>query len=538
MKINKSKKIKYVLILLGILFFHIFMNYKVLSKSEICRVYDEAGRIANSVRYYNLIFLSPYKFKNIKDNILILHGQAHPPFYEVMGAMACKLSVMSKGEFDEKSIILITNTFFLFILLMSTYCIGATLYDSKVGLLAAFLVSFFPMIFGYYGQMLLDFPLTCMVSLSFYLLFKTDNFKSLGYSSLLGLLFGLSQLTRETFSVYLLFPFIYYFYKSYQSENKKGIILNFLSTLFCAIIVAGVVYLRPDNFLHAFKTYFGKIFFLPSKPLLYYIQNVKVFTGSFVGLAVIPALIGYLMNLKIRNKVILLWIFVPIIIFFLSPNKSCRYLMPILPALALIIAQEIYNNKAFIRLRKIYISFLILVSIGQYSIYSLNLRKEDPDFFHRYYHRDFPGILTVQHDKHYPAVLELLEFFRKEKDESNRKHMVLFLFDIGKIHSPLQYKFELERLPFSVNCPQEADEVDAAEPGAVNWEDYILKADYIIDKSEYTIRGKGGARENVEDQLREGFRRHKVHFKKVADIEIFGGSYLYIYKNLKNDLRY
>ena len=426
--------------------------------------------------------------------------------------------------------------FFLFILLISVYCIGSTLYNPNVGILSAFLVSFFPMVYGHSRNGLLDFPLACMVSLSFCLLFKTNKFQSIKYSILLGIILGLSQLTKEAFIIFIFFPFVYYFYESYRNERKKRIALNFTLALLCAILVAGIVYLRPDNFFHALRTYTGKVFFLlpqNSKPILYYFKNIPVFTGTYIAVTTIPLLISYFLNWRLQNKVLFLWISVPLIIFSLSPNKAYRFLIPVLPAFALIVTQELFSSKLFERIKGIYLVSLILIAISQYSIYFFNLSFKDPYFFRKYYDSDFPGILTYQRDEYYREVSKLLEIFRQEKIKYDRRYRVLFLFDIGRIHSPLNYKFQLERLPFFVDCPQVADEVDAPTPGTINWAEQVLYTGYIIDKSEYRTIGRGGGRENIEGQLREGFREYRANFKKIADIQIFDGSHIYIYKNIK-----
>lgn len=170
--------------------------------------------------FYNIIFSEPNKFENIKEDILTLSHQAHPPFVGIIEAVMCKLLVMVNGKIDDGLMILLTNAFFEFILLVSIFYIGSILYDNNVGILSAFFLSFFPMVFGHSRNMLLDFPLACMVSLSICMLLKTNQFQSLLYSILLGITLGISQLTKEGFVSFIFFPLVYYYYQSYRADQR------------------------------------------------------------------------------------------------------------------------------------------------------------------------------------------------------------------------------------------------------------------------------------------------------------------------------
>lgn len=190
-------KIKYALALLLVFLLHVAANYWVLSNSQPAHIYDESGRIKNGAEICFLVEAHTPKFELAGSLLELDGGQAHPRLFEVVEAMSWKLL----GGVDEKKIeqmIWIANSFFLWILLMSIYGIGSILYDKNVGLLAAFLTPLFSMVFGHSRMALLDYPLMCMVSLSFFLLLKTNGFSSLFYSCLFGVAFGLSELTKET----------------------------------------------------------------------------------------------------------------------------------------------------------------------------------------------------------------------------------------------------------------------------------------------------------------------------------------------------
>ncbi len=533
MVLNMFNRFKYIWILLAVLLFHTYMSYAILNKSEICRKDDDAARIIESLNYYRFIFLGSHRPLEMLKHISQLRAQAHPPFYITIQALISKLLLRMFDRFDENSILLTTNTLFLFILLVSVYGIGSTLYDRNTGILSAFLVSFFPMVFGHSRNFLIDFPLAAMTALSFYLLFKTNKFQSRSYSILLGITLGLSQLTKEAFVGYIFFPFIYYFCNSCRTIQKRKVSLNAILTLLFAAIIIGGVYLKASNFF-AFRTYIGKVFLSNPEwiePPLYYFKNILSFTGTFLAIAIVPLLIDYFRGLKSQNKTVLLWFFAPLVIFSFSPNKDHRFILPILPALALMVIPVLLKSRTFLKIKLVYAGFLIFVSVFQYFIYFFDLRSFDPHFYRQYFDANFPGILTYQKDKYYRLVSEMLEFFKQEKADFNKVYDILFLFNIGKISNTLQYKLQLEGLPFYIQCPQEAHETDAPASGTVNWHSLVLSSDYIVEKSGYKTESTG-SRKIIEEELREGFRRHRADFKKIAEIEVFDGSYLYIYKNL------
>jgi 4-amino-4-deoxy-L-arabinose transferase-like glycosyltransferase len=96
------------------------------------------------------------------------------------------------------------NTVFLVVLLVAAYGIGRQIGGRGVGLLSAFLTSTLPMIFAMSRYTYIEFSLTAMVAVSFWLLLLCWGFTHRTYSLLFGLSAGLGLLTKWT---YVLFVF-------------------------------------------------------------------------------------------------------------------------------------------------------------------------------------------------------------------------------------------------------------------------------------------------------------------------------------------
>ncbi|HJX38503.1 MAG TPA: glycosyltransferase family 39 protein, partial [Anaerolineae bacterium] len=115
---------------------------------------------------------------------------------------------------------LMSNCLYLAILLGSVYGIGRSLYGSKVGLLASFLVSFYPVLFSISRLSYVDYALTAMVALAIYLLVKTDGFRNRGWSLLFGLGVGLGLMTKWPFIAFAGAPIGYV---AWRSGALKGV---------------------------------------------------------------------------------------------------------------------------------------------------------------------------------------------------------------------------------------------------------------------------------------------------------------------------
>lgn len=222
------KKASYALLISVIVISHLLINYQILNRSRVIRVYDEAARISYGFFLYRELF--PLSIGTIfeKSNyfLSIGAGQYHPHLFEVTEAVSWKMLDAMKIRDndtvrDTNLMILVANSIFFIILITSIYGIGSLIYNRKTGLLAAFLTSVFPLIFGQSRNAMLDFPLAAMVSLSIYLILKTDGFRYVLYSILAGIALGLSQSTKESTFIFILTPLIYYFLKSYAAEKKR-----------------------------------------------------------------------------------------------------------------------------------------------------------------------------------------------------------------------------------------------------------------------------------------------------------------------------
>jgi len=114
---------------------------------------------------------------------------------------------------------------FVGVLLFSTYALGKRVFDWRVGLAAAYFSITNPLA-AYFGhEYFLDVPLSAMVALSLYLLFRTERFSSHRHSLLFGLALALAWLAKWTFLLYVLGAALWLLLAALKSWRWRGVVL-------------------------------------------------------------------------------------------------------------------------------------------------------------------------------------------------------------------------------------------------------------------------------------------------------------------------
>jgi len=373
----------HVILLIFLALFHFISNYYFLKNTTYILPYhcDEIFHLNTTLKLYHSLF-SDF---SLSDFALYLKDSQYqwPPFFPLFSAL---LNLILGSS--ETNSFFFTNSFLFIFIIFPTYAIGTQLTErSDTGLLAAFLVSMFPMTFGLSRFFLLEFTLIAIVTLCLYLILSHTLLKNFKKSILLGILLGIGLLTKKTFILFIIAPFLLNLVieiKKIKEEKKLSIsdflrnvrFLNFSLILGIALLISLPWYLY--FFLNISDKSFRFGLFLPLnglsfKELTFYLKSlfgelsiINYFCLIFTPLYFLSPVI------KSREKwTILLWLIVPYIFLSLLDNKEGRYISPILPALALIISASI-TTIPLNWLRKLLITLLILFSFEQYYDFTLN----------------------------------------------------------------------------------------------------------------------------------------------------------------------
>ncbi len=274
--------------------------------------------------------------------------------------------------FEQSLFVTKMSTFmYLALTLIVTYLIGVRISGRRAALLAVFLLGMFPMIFQSSRQYALDLPLTAMVALSLLLLIRSDGFRSRGWALLFGAAFGLGMLVKGQIAIYLFAPLIYTLVRIAAEEHQERHtllgklwsvlrsrrLLNTMLSMAVAVPLASIWWAsKIPEVLRSLGEHAGGqhkfvetgYFSLESTP--YSFEGItwqlrELVTGSIgepFALLLAICLVLYFRRKRAYRAELALWLAVPLVLFsiFLMA-KHARFLMPLLPAMALVMATVI-----------------------------------------------------------------------------------------------------------------------------------------------------------------------------------------------------
>ena len=256
------------------------------------------------------------------------------------------------------------------ILLVAVYGIGVILFSRRVGIYAAILCQLLPGLYYYRLEFLLDYPLTAISVFSFYLLtlwkIKQNNWL---LAIIFGISLGLAILLKQTALFFLFIPLVWLFI-SYCKNRQWLRIAQLISSISIAIAVCYPWYrtnwlliltsgkratidsaiIEGDpalNTLDAWLYYFKTLPYLLSWHLLliplvgiFLYITAKSFKFDF-----------YSVSLPIKERHSIRWLLIYFIGGYLlssfNLNKDARYILPLLPIIALLLAVglQAYSRK-------------------------------------------------------------------------------------------------------------------------------------------------------------------------------------------------
>jgi hypothetical protein len=388
-------KLRPVVILLCLYFFHIINNYVWLRLDTTYLVFDPAQYHLYSLGFFEAIknslsatLFSKDIFRNFSYRSGPLAGLITAPFYFFFGV-------------SQDTAVMISSVIFLAILLFSVYGIGRKLADERIGLLGAFIVSMYPIIFNQLRVYMYDLPLSALVSLNIYLLIRTDYFRNRFFTALYALTMVLGALIKFNFFVFIIGPLFLVLCKtpaeikksrnkSQLSESQRITILREKRPVILLVMAAFIIisfgyrslkllflhssvvsWLDSIKYLSA-GNFGGKVVSLAVLWVNSFLFFLATFTNEAVSLFFLSIFaVGLIVVLRIRFKYtvfLLLPVLIPLfftIFVFNTFGNTARYMLPSYVCIALISALGVMNIKT-VNLRRIILILIVLVGFMQY----------------------------------------------------------------------------------------------------------------------------------------------------------------------------
>jgi Dolichyl-phosphate-mannose-protein mannosyltransferase len=357
------KKHWVILILSAILLFHFVNNFMWLTiNKNAVEGNDSMWQLLDAIRFQ--ISLKGIMHSNFSFSEIITRGYflfknwdavSWPPLVYLLSGL------VNPDDFSFFRTRMYVNFIFYVLLVLSTYFLGKKCFDQRVGLIAAFLVSFYPAVYASSRQFGLDFPLVSMAAACTCLLVYAENFSRRSYTLLFGLCLGLATLVKLQIIFFICGPLIFSFLKIFDKENRHK--LKSCFNLFLSLTVAYFLFFswwgtKLKNMLriadaHLFSLYpfykgeipqsLGPIQKVPAsifspESITYYFYGIRYQTLSWLFGLFIIALLAFLVRRNKWKTFFLLNLIVPYLCLTFISLKWPRYALPMFIPISIISA--------------------------------------------------------------------------------------------------------------------------------------------------------------------------------------------------------
>lgn len=273
-----------------------------------------------------------------------------PPGYEVMVAYVHHFIGFSPLNFA------LVNLAFIGIGAFSIYAVGHRIMGPWLALVGALLFLFYPLNFFFVRVPMRDLPLGGLAALCAFALFTSHRFSETSKAVLFAAAFSLGMLIKWTFVGFVVLLVLYYFASLMVQGIKEGASpwrlglslrqwLNMAVTAVIIFLLLAPWYLGILDWTYLAQStandptvtggmlnYLG-LFSEALSDLTPFPIYVVIFAAMFVA--------GIFVNNRQRALFLLVWFLSGYLIFSLIPHKESRYLMALLPAMAILSANGI-----------------------------------------------------------------------------------------------------------------------------------------------------------------------------------------------------
>lgn len=549
---KNNSEIKYLSLLIGLISFHLINNYLWLRVDSVLLADDPFWHHMRSFYVYRLlrdgVFLSnPLKCLSSINVFSHQYGAfvqfVTAPFYFIFGV-------------GQDIAVMVNASIFLPILLFSTYGIAKRLAGSKAGILSAFIISMYPIVFNHSRMYMLDLPVTALISLSTYLLIRCEFFKKKRYSLLLVLILFFGLLTKVNFILFFFTPLLIVLNSAMrysQTKNRYFItaVLIFVFTIFYFIkgpkifewffnIISLIRYMRWPVLLSNLYIYFLRLSD----------NGVSLFL-----MAVFIVSIFYFIKPDVKKRRLYLFFLMPPLLILLlfaavnDPLDMVRRSMPFLVFTASITGIGLTGMKPFL-LRRIFVSFVIIVSFIQFFAVSWGISYLPEEISVQ---KKYLSVFLFKQKLHFPPARNKFShparFFwdigplwdKIEKaDEKDGELTDIVVFDpLCEIFYPLYYRATINEEPVTVTTVEMTSPNNTVYLRDFHLRDRVLNADYIIAANTPEDACLYPDYVDIEKkQAEDVFYLNIQNFELIEEFDLPNKVQVFLYKNLKQDNQY
>ena len=352
------KKARFKFVLIGLCLFHLISNLIWLKIDQSPPTWDSAGHLSLVLVFKEIL---PRALSNNSISDLLYLSNYYPPFMYILGSV---ILLVTNSNYDP---LLSLGTIFQLISFLYIYKIVLhhENQNKKLAILTCIIFSFFPQLWSESRKFHLDIPLTTLLLVTYYQLIKSNQLTSRFHSILFFFFFTCAQITKWYAFVYLIIPVsieLMNWRKSWINNDDR--ISNILFGLSIFLVGAAPWYFVniPSILANMLITTTGELddpkVFYSFEYWTHYINLISTHQITFVSMLIL--LLGLKNTLAKFNQYwpLLFSILVPYIIFSGIQNKDLRYLIPLSPFFAYIIAKYLIETKGIFFQKFITISYI------------------------------------------------------------------------------------------------------------------------------------------------------------------------------------
>lgn len=333
-----KKDNKYLILTVVLIVFHLISNLVWIYLNNAPPNWDPSVHIIMTIEHGQYLFNNLLSF-NLIDFLRI--SNYYPNFVYIFNF---PLFLLSKLNYK---LIFLSGSIFFSLAIFFLHFFASSLFNSKkMGFFTALIFSFFITIYQSSREFMLDLPLTALILMSVFFLFQFRKQKEIKYWYLFILSFSASQLTKWYAFIYLIVP-LFYVVISLHKENRirKKLIFHVMLSTCLLITLVG-----PWYFIN-YKTLFNQASFswigekisqpeaLTLNGFFFHLKQIIIFQSGFFGFLFFTLSIIALFLNRFKNKWELIVSIIFIYVFFtFIPNRNIRYLIPLMPFWAMIMA--------------------------------------------------------------------------------------------------------------------------------------------------------------------------------------------------------
>jgi hypothetical protein len=223
-------------------------------------------------------------------------------------------------------------------------------WSPRAALLAVAILSTMPLIYGLARWFMVEYTLTAMVAIAAWLLVESEHLERKSLVFLFGLTCGLGLLLKISFAVFIT-PMAFYAWM--KSRNRIYSLLPAIVPCIAIALPWYSVHLK-SVVSYALASGYGEFAVLQDTSSIFSLHSIALYlwrvwregisiqyggVGVLLGVWALASKKGrsFLVRLYRGHTLMLLWI-LPFVVFLFGVNKDVRYIAPVLPAMAIVLA--------------------------------------------------------------------------------------------------------------------------------------------------------------------------------------------------------